>query len=160
MKNNIYQVLKDLNIPYQKIEHPAVFTNAEADKYSLPKNTGHSKNLFLRNKRKTNYYLVIMEADKKFDMKQLALKVEDSRLSFASPNDLMKYLKITPGSVSPFTLINNEENNVKVIIDQDLTNYPKAGFHPNDNTATLIVATDDLKKYLQSTGNKFEIIKL
>lgn len=160
MKNNIYQVLKDLNIPYQKIEHPAVFTTAEADKYSLPKNTGHSKNLFLRNKRKTNYYLVIMEADKKFDMKQLALKVEDSRLSFASPNDLMKYLKITPGSVSPFTLINNEENNVKVIIDQDLINYSKAGFHPNDNTATLIVATDDLKKYLQSTGNKFEIIKL
>ena len=160
MKNDIYEVLNGLNIEFEKVEHPAVFTTDQADHYQLGEGIGQSKNLFLRNKKKTNYYLVVMEADKKFDIKKFAELVDDSRMSFASPDDLMKYLQITPGSVSPFTLINNKENNVQVIIDQDLMNYEKAGFHPNDNTATLIITNNDLEKFLQTTGNNYQIIKL
>ncbi|MDH5532992.1 MAG: prolyl-tRNA synthetase associated domain-containing protein [Candidatus Pacebacteria bacterium] len=160
MSNDIYKVLKDLNINYQKIDHPAVFTTQEADQYQLEEGTCHSKNLFLRNKKKTNYYLVVMEADKKFDIKSFSEKLGEKKLSFASPEDLMKYLHVTPGSVSPFTLINNKEKNVTVFIDQDLMDYKQAGFHPNINTATLVINTDDFKRYLSWTNNKIIYQKL
>jgi Ala-tRNA(Pro) deacylase len=160
MPNSIFPVLQNLEINYQKIDHPPVFTTSEADKYPLEEGVCHSKNLFLRNKKKTNYYLVVMEAEKQFDIKKFASQIGETRLSFASADDLMKYLQVTPGSVSPFTLINNIQKNVNVVIDQDLMSYQKVGFHPNINTATVIISSDDFKKYLSYTKNKVDYLKL
>jgi Ala-tRNA(Pro) deacylase len=150
---SIYKVLADLKLPYEKINHPAVFTTKEADEYKLGKGVAKCKNLFLRNRKKTKYYLVVMESDKRFNLKEFSLQIDEKKLSFASEDDLMKYLKVTSGSVSPFTLINNDEKNVIAIVDDDLMKYKKVGFHPNINTATLVLTSNDFKKYLKSLNN-------
>jgi Ala-tRNA(Pro) deacylase len=158
--NSIYTYLKNLQLAYKKVDHPAVFTTTEADQYTIGKGVAKCKNLFLRNRKKTKYYLVVMESDKRFNLKEFSLQMDEKKLSFASENDLMKYLKVTSGSVSPFTLINNTDNNVIAIIDEDLIKYEKVGFHPNINTSTLILTSNDFKKYLKSLNNTVIFTKL
>lgn len=152
-KTTIYHYLENLQIPYKRIDHPAVFTTKEADEYTLGDGVAKCKNLFLRNRKKTKYYLVVMESNKKFNLKEFSLQMNERKLSFASENDLMKYLKITSGSVSPFTLINNTDKNVIAIIDENIMKYVKVGFHPNINTATLVLTSDDFRRYLKSLDN-------
>ena len=151
---DIYKVLGQLHVRYQRFDHPAVFTVAESKDLHLKIPGAHTKNLFLRNKKKTNYYLVAVLADKKVNLNQLTKELEEDRLSFGSPPDLQKYLGVSPGSVSVFGLINDKEHKLKVIVDNDFFKHEKIGFHPNDNTATLIISIDDLKKFLESTSNK------
>lgn len=151
---DIYQVLKDLKIDYQKHDHPAVFTVEEAEKYDRGIEGGKSKNLFLRNKKGDKHFLVVIKSEKRADLQVLAALVNESKLSFASPERMMEYLGLTPGSVSPFGLINNSDKSIVVVIDEDLLNEEKVGFHPNVNTATLVIKTLDFKKFLQWTGNK------
>ncbi len=158
--SDIYQVLQDLHIEYEKYEHPAVYTVEEAAQYDRGIDAGNSKNLFLRNAKGDTHYLVILESTKRLNLKRLASLLGESKLSFASPERLMKYLGLTPGSVSPFGLINNTDKLVKVIIDSGLLQYKKLAYHPNINTATLVIATDDLKRFLDWTGNKIEYIVL
>lgn len=152
--NTIYDVLTDLKIEFEKIEHPAVFTVEEADKYHINSNAVTSKNLFLRNKKGDKLYLFVLESSKTADLKKLADFLQIGRLSFASPERLMKYLQLTPGSVSPFGLINDKKNEVTVIIDTDLLQGDKVAFHPNINTATLVISRDDFLKFLNWTQNE------
>lgn len=91
---------------------------------------------------------------KRLDLKSLAVFLNESKLSFASPEKMMEYLGITPGSVSAFGLINDVDKVVRVIVDEDLLKFDKQGYHPNINTATLIISTKDFKKFLNWTGNK------
>jgi Ala-tRNA(Pro) deacylase len=149
----IYDILKELNIPYEKHDHPAVFTVEEAEKYDRDIPGGKSKNLFLRNKKGDIHYLVVAESTRKIDLKQLSSQLFAGNLSFASPERLLKYLDLTPGSVSPFGLINDTSKSVKVVIDNGLLKHEKVGFHPNVNTSTLVIKSDDLKKFLEWTGN-------
>lgn len=157
---DIYRVLEDLEIPFEKYEHPAVFTVEEAAQIDRGIDAGKSKNLFLRNKKGTTLYLVVVEAHKKVDLKLLSQKLLESKLSFGSPERLFEILQLTPGSVSPFGLINDNEHLVDVIIDNDLLKHPKVSFHPNINTATLAITTNDFKKYLESLGNKIKYFEL
>ncbi|MFA6422175.1 MAG: prolyl-tRNA synthetase associated domain-containing protein [Candidatus Buchananbacteria bacterium] len=150
---DIYQILNDLEIEYQKIDHPAVFTVEEAKKYDTP-GVGHCKNLFLRNKKGDKHYLFVLPSEKRVDFKKLSETLNEDRLSFASDERLQKYLGLTAGSVSPFGIINDENNEVVVVLDQELFNEEKLGFHPNINTATLIINSDDLKKFIDKIGNK------
>lgn len=157
---NIYEVLSELNIQYEKHDHPAVFTVEEASQYDRNVNAAKTKNLFLRNKKGNVHYLVVAESTRKIDLKMLAATLGESKLSFASPDRLMTYLRLTPGSVSPFGLFNNTDKTVRVIVDQELLHHPKIGFHPNINTATLVITTDDFRKFLEWTGNKILFAKL
>lgn len=157
---NIYDVLADLNIAYEKFDHPAVFTVEESDKHYQGIDAGKCKNLFLRNAKGDTHYLVIMESTKRLDLKGLALLINESKLSFASPERLLKYLELTPGSVSPFGLINDTDKSVIVLIDNGLMEYEKVAFHPNVNTSTLVIKTEDFKKFLDWTGNKISYIEL
>ena len=157
---DIYKYLDDLNISYKKYEHEAVFTVEEAKKARIDFEATDTKNLFLRNKKKNAYYLVVLDAHKPIKFSKLQKLLNENKLSFASPEDLMKYLSVTPGSVSPFTLINNEDRNVNVIIDNDLIKNNKIGFHPNINTATLVISSNDFKKFLDSCDNKVSFINL
>jgi len=157
---DIYQALDELNIKFEKVEHPAVFTCAEAEHYDRGIDAGKCKNLFLRNKRGDKNYLVILPAEKRLDLKSLAEKLSEEKLSFASAEKLEKYLGLTAGSVSPFGLINDVNKEVIVVIDNDLSEYSKLGLHPNVNTATLIISYEFFIKFLDWTGNKTVFINL
>src|SRR3989338_6525197 len=150
---DIYKILEDLGIKYVQYDHPAVFTCEEADQYYAKMEGGHSKNLFLRNKKGDKYYLVIVESDKKVDLQGLAKKLPEKKLAFASPERLLNVLGLTPGSVTPFGLINDENKQVTVVIDEDLWKYDTLNYHPNVNTATLGISRDDFKKFLDFCGN-------
>lgn len=156
---DIYKVLDNLQIQYEKYEHPAVHTVDDTLEHYKGIEAGKCKNLFLRNAKGDAHYLVVMQADKRLDIKKLS-KLLGTKLSFASPERLMQYLGLTPGSVSPFGLIHNTDKSVKVIIDSGLLQYQKLGYHPNINTATLVITTEDFKKFLAWTGNKIDYVAL
>ena len=103
---------------------------------------------------------MVAESTRKIDLKTLGVVLDESKLSFASPDRLMTCLGLTPGSVSPFGLINNTDKSIRVIVDQELLHHPKIGFHPNINTATLIITPDDFKKFLEHSGNQVLYIEL
>ncbi len=158
-KDRVYEVLKKLEIPYEITPHPAVYTAAEAEEYrDLLKGT-RCKNLFLKNGRGRVHYLVIVPHDKMLDLRKLDALLDEKRLGFASPRRLMKYLGLTPGSVSVFGLINDEENHVRVVLDEDLQKDDKINFHPNINTETLTILYTDLIRFLEWTGNPYMVIK-
>ena len=157
---NIYEVLQELDIKYVKHDHPAFFTCEDADKYHIDINGAHVKNLFLRNRSGNTHYLVVIPSEKKVDINYLRKQLEESKLGFASPERLMKHLGLTPGSVSIFGLINNEDKKVKVIIDEDLWKEEIICPHPNINTSTLEVKRDDLQKFLDWSGNDVRFMSL
>ena len=145
--------LDALGIPYTLHEHPPVFTVEEAEAHWAGIEAAHCKNLFLRNQKGTRHYLVVLDHRKQADLKALAQKIGDDRLSFASPERLLKYLGLTPGSVSPMGLIHPGAREVIVVLDAGLLASERVGFHPNRNTATITVATADFLRFLESTGN-------
>jgi len=157
---NIYNVLADLNIEYEKHDHPAVFTVEEAEQYDKGIDAGKSKNLFLRNRKGNKFYLLVAESISKIDLKKLQSFLNENRLSFASPDRLKEYLGVTPGSVSPFGLINDSSKSVKVLIDKGLLKFKKLGFHPNVNTSTIVIKTDDFKRFLDWTENSVTYVEL
>jgi Ala-tRNA(Pro) deacylase len=157
---NIYDFLAVHGIKYEKHEHPAVFTVKESEKYDLKFDCGKTKNLFLRNKKGDRHYLIVLESSKRADINKLSTLLSESRFSFASPERMNKYLGLTPGSVSPFGLINDILKEVTAVIDKDLLKHEKLGFHPNINTATLAITKDDFKKFLDSTGNKIVYLEI
>ncbi|MCK5212018.1 prolyl-tRNA synthetase associated domain-containing protein [Candidatus Parcubacteria bacterium] len=155
---DIYVVLDNLNIKYEKFEHQAVFTVEEADKANIDIPAKHTKNLFLRNKKKTKFYLVVLPAHKKFNLKEFAILINDKHLSFASPEKLKQYLGLIPGAVSPLGLINDLGKEVIVYVDKSLVEAGKVAFHPNRNDATLVIDSSGFIKFLKTTGNKYELI--
>ncbi|MGE5041715.1 MAG: prolyl-tRNA synthetase associated domain-containing protein [Candidatus Levyibacteriota bacterium] len=157
---DIYEILRSLNISYEKHDHPAVFTVEEAEKFDIRFKAGVTKNLFLRDKKKQHYFLVIMEGKKRLDLEKISGKLGAGRLSFASPVDLNTILQITPGSVSPFCLIHESSRKVQVVVEENLLRNDRVGFHPNENTATLLISSNDFKRFLEWTGNRFQILPL
>ncbi len=156
----VYRVLKDLNIPYEKYDHPPVFTVAEAEEHWKEIDATHCKNLFFRDKKGRQHYLVVLPSDKQLDVKSLSRSIDRGRLSFGSEERLMKWLGLTPGSVSPFGLINDPENHLQVFIDCDLQQASKLGFHPNDNRVTLVITGSLFIRYLDWTGNAYTFFDL
>ncbi len=160
-EKKVYETLDMLNIPYDRYTHPAVYTIAEIEEYDVKgDNIVHCKNLFLRNSKGDKHYLVIIESHKKSSTKDLAKQIESTRLSFASPERMEKYLGLEPGSVSPFGLINDENKEVELLIDKDLATREKITFHPNINTASVTISYDDFQKYIKWCGNKVKYVQV
>ena len=159
-EEKIYEVLKKLNIPYTKHEHPPVYTVEQAEQYWEDIEGTHCKNIFLRNKKGKRHYLVILLSSKKADLKALEKQLGEDRLSFASPERLMRYLGLEPGAVSPFGLINDSKKEVQVIIDRDLRRAEIVNFHPNVNTATVGIDFTDFEKFLAWCGNRIRYLQL
>ncbi len=153
-KQKVYHCLNNLNISYIVHEHPAVFTVEEAQKFCSDIPGIHCKNLFLRNKKGNKHYLFTLEETKPADLKSLCKKIGETSLSFASPDRLYKYLGLTPGSVSPFGLINDENKEVVFLLDKDLTHSNTINFHPNINTATINLSFADFEIFLNWCENK------
>jgi len=156
----VYAVLDALGIAYERHEHPAVFRAEDASKYWNPIAGVQCKNLFLRNKKGDRHYLVVLEISKRADLKEIVRLVGDDRLSFGSPERLMAELGLTPGSVSPFGLINDADGSVRVLIDRDLEGKDRLIFHPNINTASVVVSWADLERFLATRANSVRVITL
>lgn len=156
----LYELLKRLEIKVDYYEHPPVPTVKEAAIYWKDIDAAHCKNLFFRNHKGNRHYLVIIDFKQALDIHDLEKRLKQGKLSFASPERMNKYLGVEPGSVTPFGLINDDEHHVHLFIDENLLNYDRMSFHPNINTASLVVSKDDFLKYLNWTKNTFEFIKL
>ncbi|WP_251859666.1 prolyl-tRNA synthetase associated domain-containing protein [Clostridium sp. Marseille-Q2269] len=156
--DKIYNILDKLNIKYIKHAHEAVYTVEEVNKLQLNIEGQHCKNLFLRNRKGSIHYLLILCDNKMTDLKSLAKQIESTPLSMASKERLYKYLGLTPGSVTPFGLINDNNKEVKILIDKDLKTDGRINFHPNTNTSTLTIDYKDFCKFLNWSGN--EIIEV
>jgi Ala-tRNA(Pro) deacylase len=156
----VFEALRALDIPHQTYEHPPVFTSEDVDKYWRDIPAAPVKNLFLRNKKGNREYLVIVGVEKRVDLQQLVRLVGDDRLSFGSADRLMATLGLTPGSVSPFGLLNQGSRDVRVIIDADLRAAERLIFHPNINTASVTISFADLEKFLASRGNAVRYVTL
>ena len=154
----VYKVLDELGISFQYYEHPPVPTVEEARKYWMDSGTTYCKNLFFRNHRGNQHYLVILEYSQELNVRDLEKKLKQGKISFASQVRLQKYLGVLPGSVSPFGLINDRERHVFVFFDKKLYQAAKISFHPNDNRASLILPADGFWKYMKWTGNEYEFI--
>lgn len=157
MNNQLEEYLRKHNIEYKEHKHPAVFTVDETNKLNLHFPFMHTKSLFLKD-NKSNFYLMCMNADKRLDMKQLRKKLHVNKLHFASSEELMHHLNVTPGSVSIFTMIHPEK--VILLIDEEVWSSPITGFHPNINTATLEITHENLEKFCNSLKAEKRIIKL
>jgi Ala-tRNA(Pro) deacylase len=156
----VYQVLDKLKITYQKRNHPPVFTLEEFKEVVNDLEGGHCKNLFLRNKKGHHHYLVVCLGEKKIDLKMLTKKLNEDRLSFASPERMNRYLGLKKGAVSPFGLINDVHQEVVVVLDKELKRWEKLNFHPLINTETLAIKYLDLLKFINHFGNKIIEIDL
>jgi Ala-tRNA(Pro) deacylase len=156
----VYAALDALGIRYERHEHPAVFNAEDASTFWDPIPGVQCKNLFLRNKKGDRHYLVVLEISKRADLKDLVKVVGDDRLSFGSAERLMDKLGLTPGSVSPFGLINDATGSVRVLLDADLRGKDRLIFHPNINTASVVVSWADLEKFLATRTNTVRIVQL
>lgn len=159
-KEKVLQVLKDLDISYEMIEHPPVPTIEEAMRYWEQIDATHCKNLFFRNHKGNRHYLVILRADRELNIRDLEQKLKQGKISFASPKRMQKYLGLEGGSVSLFGIINDNENHVHLFLDAALEHAEKISFHPNDNTASLIISNDSFHRFLQWSGNGYEFLQL
>ena len=146
-KIEIYHYLKRQNIAYEITEHKAVFNMEEADAVDLPYPEWGAKNLFVRDDKKRNYYLITMKGNKRVDLKAFRRQRGLRALSFASAEELFDIMKLIPGAVTPLGILNDAEHRVQVFMDVEFVGN-KIGVHPNDNTATVWMQADDLMKII------------
>lgn len=155
-EQKVLDVLTNLDISFRRYEHPPVYTVEQAKQHWDAIPGVHCKNLFLRNKKGTCHYLLIMEQSKKAELKTLAQRLGEERLSFASDERLMRYLGLEAGAVSPFGLINDHRREVLVLIDEDVLGADMIYFHPNVNTATIGLSFADFEKFLTYSGQNIK----
>ena len=160
-KNDIYDLLNAKNISFTCTEHRPVYSMEELDALEMPADAVICKNLFLCNAQKTKFYLLMMPGDKVFKTKDLSSAIGSSRLSFADPSDMEKYLDITPGSVSVMGLMNDTENHVQLIMDKPVVESELLGCHPCVNTSSLRMKTSDvMEKFLPAVRHEAIIVDL
>jgi len=146
----VYDLLDNLGIEYERVDHEALNTMEACMEVDNILNAQICKNLFLRNQQKTRFYLLIMKSDKKFKTKELSNQINSARLSFAEPEYMEMYLDITPGSASVLSLMNDTTNYVTLLIDEDLLKSEYIGMHPCINTSSLRIKTEDIiNKFLK-----------
>lgn len=158
-KQEIYAFLQKKGIPFEVTEHAAVFNMAELSQIELPYPEADAKNLFVRDDKKQHYYLITVQGSKRVDLKEFRNRNGLRRLSFASPEELMEYLSLTPGSVTPLGLLNDSAHRVHFYLDAALQ-PSKIGIHPNDNTATIWMQTQDLLRLILENGNETSVVAL
>lgn len=156
----VYEALERLGIAFDYYEHPEAPTIEIARQYYRGEGTTLCKNLFFRNHKGNRHYLVIMDARFPMDIHDMERRLRQGKLSFASPERMMRYLGVKPGSVSLFTLVNDVNHEVFLFVDKGLMQAEKVAFHPNDNRASLVISRDDMLRFIESTGNPWEVVDL
>ena len=160
-KQDIYNFLNEKNIWHEITEHEAVYNMEELSNVELPYPDADAKNLFVRDDKKANYYLITVKGDKRVDLKEFRKNQSTRNLSFASADDLMSIMGLIPGAVSPLGILNDKELKVRFYIDKDFMNDSHLiGIHPNDNTATVWLKIEDLIDIIKEHGNEVNIVEL
>jgi len=159
-QKEVYEVLAGLSIEFQYFEHPPLFTIEDAKIHWRDFNSGRCKNIFFRNHKGDRHYLVILEHLRNLNIHDLEKRLKQGKLTFASDRRLRKYLGVEPGSVSPFGLINDADKHVHLFIDEALKDSERLAFHPNINTASLVISRTDFIRFLNYQGNSYEFIRL
>lgn len=160
-KQEIYAYLKENNIRHEITEHKAVYNMAELAEIEIPYPQADAKNLFVRDDKKRNYYLITVKGDKRVNLKEFKQRNHTRSLSFASEEDLMDIMKLIPGSVTPLGVLNDTEKKVQVFLDKEFTKEPGIiGVHPNDNTATVWLKTQDLISIIKGHGNEISVVEI
>lgn len=160
-KQDIYNYLKEKNIWHEITEHEAVYNMEELSNVELPYPDADAKNLFVRDDKKANYYLITVKGDKRVDLKEFRKNNGTRNLSFASSDDLMNIMGLIPGAVSPLGILNDTEFKVKFYIDKDfMKDKHLIGIHPNDNTATVWLKVEDLIETVKGHGNEVNIVEV
>lgn len=152
----VYETLDKMGISYRKAEHRAIFSRDDVtpEEEYLWEGYKVSKNLFLRNAKGDKHYLVVTTVDKKADLKKTAEEIGATRLSFASEQRLEKYLKVKPGSISSFAVLNDEKREVTVVFDKELVGEKHFALHPNENTATVYIEFSEVERVVREHGNE------
>lgn len=158
-KAETYEFLRAKNIPFETVEHEAVFNMEEMSKISLPHPEADAKNLFVRDDKPLNFYLITVRGDKRVNLKEFRKANGTRPLTFASETELFEILRLTPGSVTPLGLLSDDERKVKFYIDSDLSKG-LVGVHPNENTATVFLKTEDLTKLIKEHGNETYTVEI
>ena len=156
-QNELLEKLKEFGIESQTIEHEPLHTVAESQAFRGEIPGGHSKNLFLKCK-KGQFWLVTALEDTKVELNKLSKLIGSGRLSFGKPDMMMEYLGVTPGSVTPFSVINDKAHKVQVILEKAMLEVSPLNFHPLINTATTSIQPKDLLHFLENTGHTPQII--
>lgn len=160
-KQEIYDYLKEKNIWHEITEHEAVYNMEDLSEVPLPYPEADAKNLFVRDDKKRNYYLITIRGDKRVDLNEFRQKYQTRRLSFASEKDLMSVMGLIPGAVTPLGLLNDEEHKVSFFIDKEFMDHPGLiGVHPNENTATVWLKTEDLLEIIRQHGNTVQVVQM
>lgn len=153
-KQKIYGLLDSKGMWHEITEHKAVYNMDEISDINLPHPEAECKNLFVRDKKKTNYCLISVKGDKRVDLKAFREKHDTKSLGFASENDLMDIMGLIPGAVTPLGLLNDDECKVSFYMDKEFFEGDKLiGVHPNDNSATVWMKADDLVELIREHGN-------
>lgn len=157
-KQETYDYLTNHDIEFEVTEHEAVYNMEELGAVELPYPGDDAKNLFVRDDKKRNYYLITVRGEKRVDLKEFRRTHETRPLRFASTDDLESILGLIAGAVTPLGLLNDEERKVQLFLDEDFLAPPnRIGVHPNDNTATVWLQTTDLVALIEEHGNPVHI---
>ena len=152
--------LNAFKIPFEVVDHPPALTTEEADSFIEGIEGVRTKSIFLTNKKKTAYYLLIMDDQKRLDMSKLKEITGEKRIKMASEDSLMEKMKLPAGVVSILGLLNNEEKDIHVYFDKEITKEPRMSFHSNVNTKTIFLYTNDIFKYLENIGFNYSVIDI
>lgn len=157
----VYDFLDSLGISYGRVDHEAAATMEDCAVIDEVLGVTMCKNLFLCNRQKTDFYLLLMPGDKPFKTKELSGQLGVSRLSFADGEAMETYLDITPGAVSVMGLMNDVDNHVRLLIDSDLLKEPVIGCHPCVNTASIRLSMNALvEKFLPAVHHEYTAVVL
>ncbi|MCR5025472.1 MAG: prolyl-tRNA synthetase associated domain-containing protein [Lachnospiraceae bacterium] len=155
----VYDFLDEIGLEYERVDHAPTDTMEACEEVGEVLDIKICKNLFLCNRQKTKYYLLLMPGDKKFKTKELSAQINSARLSFADADDMLKYLDIEPGSVSIMGLMNDKEHMVQLLVDDDLKQEEFFGCHPCICTSSLKFKTSDIfDKYLPAVAHEPEMV--
>jgi Ala-tRNA(Pro) deacylase len=157
---DFYQFLAENRIGYARHDHPPVYTVEEAGRLVPTLPAAKTKNLFLRDKKGLRHFLVVVQADKRVDLKALPRVVGSNRLSFGSADRLKKYLGVEPGSVTLFAIFNDPSHAVELIVDESLWHSEAFQFHPLVNTSTLVISRENLKRFIAITGHEARLLDI
>ena len=159
LPEELFLYFEKLCISYELYHHKAVFTVAEAEIIDSQISGTPCRNLFLRDKKKNNYLLVLQNSTK-VDIKKLPNVLDSARLSFGSPERLWQYLGVKPGSVCPFAIVNDKEQQVQIFLDKSMMETENVNYHPLLNTMTVSLTPADLIKFIEECGHKAHIVDL
>lgn len=155
--DKLFDTLQEIDISYKIYEHEPVFTVSESEKLDRDIPGTHCRNLFLRDKKKQNF-LIVAANQTQIDLKKAQELIGCGRLSFGSPERLWEHLGIRPGSVCPFTAINDPNHHVQIILDKFMMDSDLVNYHPLDNSMTISITPTDLLKFFDYTGHKPQIL--